>query len=106
MIMANFVQVAKVSDIGKGELKTVSFNGEDMTIANVNGKYYAIGAICNHAGWDLAEGELEGESIVCAGHGARWNLLTGEAEFDEPLDSEPLYDVKVEGNGIFLRKRV
>jgi len=103
--MANFVQAAKVSDIKTGGLKTVSFNGEDVTIAKVNGKYYAIRAICNHAGWDLAEGELEGESIVCAGHGAKWNLSTGEAEFDEPLDPEPLYDVKVEEDAIFLRKK-
>ena len=105
VIMADFVQVAKASDIKEGRLKSVNANGEDVTIANVNGKYYAIAAICNHAGWDLAEGELEGESIVCAGHGAKWNLLTGEAEFDEPLHPEPLYDIKVEEDLIWTKKR-
>ena len=100
-----FVKVGKASEVSSGTLKTLSFQGDDVTIANVDGKYYAIGAICNHAGWDLAEGSLEGESIVCAGHGAKWNLLTGEAEFDEPLDPEPLYDVKVVGNEIYLMKR-
>lgn len=103
--MEDYVPVAKVSDIKTGRLKTVNFKGEDVTIANVGEKYYAIGAICNHAGWDLAEGELEGESIICAGHGAKWNLKTGEAKFDEPLDPEPLYDVKVENDSIYIRKR-
>lgn len=100
-----FAKVAKVSEVKPGTLKTVSFSGEDVTIANVDGKYYAIGAICNHAAFDLSEGSLQGEVIVCAGHGAIWNLLTGRAEFDEPLDPEPLYDVQVEGNEIYLRKR-
>ncbi len=103
--MENFAQVAKASDIKEGKLKTINFKGGDVTIANVNGKFHAIGATCNHAGWDLAEGELEGESIVCAGHGAKWNLLTGEANFDEPLDPEPLYDIRVEKDSIYIRKR-
>jgi len=105
MVMEDFAQVAKASDIKEGKLKTINFKDEGVTIANVKGKFYAIGATCNHAGWDLAEGELGGESIVCAGHGAKWNLLTGEADFDEPLDPEPLYDIKVEKDSIYIRKR-
>ena len=45
----------------------MAVNNEDVMIADVNGKYYAIAAICNHAGWDLADGELEGESVVHTG---------------------------------------
>ena len=62
--MEDFIQVAKVSDIKDEKRKTVNVNNEDVMIADVNGKYYAIAAICNHAGWDLADGELEGESVV------------------------------------------
>lgn len=101
----DFVKVAKTSEIGNGALRTVSVKGEDVTIANADGKYYAIGAICKHAEWDLSEGYVEGGSIICAGHGAKWNLQTGEAEFHEPLDSEPLYDVRIVGDDIYLRKR-
>jgi 3-phenylpropionate/trans-cinnamate dioxygenase ferredoxin subunit len=101
----DFVKVARTSEIGNGSLKTVSVKGEDVTIVNADGKYYAIGAICKHAEWDLSEGYVEGGSIICAGHGAKWNLQTGEAEFHEPLDSEPLYDVKIVGDDIYLRKR-
>ncbi|MBI2127180.1 MAG: Rieske 2Fe-2S domain-containing protein [Thaumarchaeota archaeon] len=101
----DFVKVAKVSEIADATLKTVSVKDGDVTIANVDGKYYAIGAICKHAEWDLSEGYIESDSIVCAGHGAKWNLQTGEAEFHEPLDPEPLYDVKIVGDDIYLRKR-
>ena len=101
----DFVRIAKASEITDGSLKTVTIEGEDVTIANIGGKYYAIGAICKHNEWDLSEGYIEDGSIVCAGHGAKWNLQTGKAEFYETLDPEPLYDVKVEENDIYLRRR-
>ena len=100
-----FVKVAATSDVPSGSLKAVDLGQDQIVIANVNGKYYAIGRECNHAQWDLSEGELEGESITCAGHGAIWNLKTGEGSFPMPLTSEQVYDVKVEGSDILLKKR-
>ncbi len=99
------MKVASTSDVPTGSLKGVEVGQDQIVIANVDGKYYAIGRVCNHAQWDLTEGELEGESITCAGHGAIWNLKTGEGSFPMPLQSEPVYDVKVEGSDILLKKR-
>ncbi len=100
-----FVKVASTSEVPTGSLKAVDIGQDQIVIANVNGKYYAIGRECNHAQWDLSEGELEGDSITCAGHGAMWNLKTGEGSFPMPLKSEPVYDVKVDGSDILLKKR-
>lgn len=103
MASQNFLKVAKVSDIPDGKMKTVEVDGQQILIVNVGGKYYAMGAICKHEEWDLSEGSLdEGRKVTCAGHGAVWNLETGTAEFDEPLENEPLYDVKVEGQDILV----
>ena len=85
-----FVKVATVQDIPEGKLKTVEVGSEKVVIANVGGKFYAIGAICTHKGWDLSEGRLEGETIVCAGHGSRWDLKTGQGEFVRPLRARAL----------------
>jgi glycine betaine catabolism B len=48
MQSGNFVKVAKAADIPEGNMKTVDANGEQVLVANVKGKYYAIGAICKH----------------------------------------------------------
>jgi hypothetical protein len=32
-------------------------------------------------------------------------LRTGKGVFDEPLENEPLYDVRVEGGFVHVRKR-
>ncbi len=100
-----FVRTIPAIDLPAGGLKTVDVNGESVTIANVDGVYYGIGAICKHEEWDLSEGLLDGTKITCAGHGAVWDLTNGTAEFDDPLDPEPLYEVKSEGGFLHVRKR-
>ncbi len=84
---------------------TVDVAGESVLIANVDGRYYGMGAICTHEEWDLSEGALSDTAVTCAGHGSVWDLKTGTATFDEPLEKEPLYDVKEEGGFLYVRKR-
>ncbi len=100
-----FVRVASTSSVPSGSLKAVSIGHEQMVLANVDGKYYAMGSVCTHAQCDLSEGTLEGETIICSGHDAEWDLRSGQAKFQVPLPPEPLFDVKVDGSDILLRKR-
>jgi len=103
--MSDFVRAAEASQVKPGARLTVEVEGEPVVIANVGGKYFAMGAACTHEEWDLSEGSLDGFQITCAGHGAVWDLRTGEAEFDEPLEDEPLFEVKEEGGQLYARKR-
>jgi nitrite reductase/ring-hydroxylating ferredoxin subunit len=103
--MSEFRKGIKVSDLPEGSMKTVNVGGEDVLLVNTENKFYAIGAICKHEEWDLSEGSLEGTKVICAGHGAIWDLTTGKPEFDEPLSEEPLYDVKIEDGYIYVRRR-
>jgi 3-phenylpropionate/trans-cinnamate dioxygenase ferredoxin subunit len=103
--MADYIMAVEASQVKPGELLTVEVGGESVLIANVGGKFYAMGGICTHEQWDLSEGSLNGTHVTCAGHGSVWDLKTGKAEFDEPLEDEPLYDVKQENGKLFVRKR-
>jgi len=103
--MEEFQRTIRVSDLMPGMLKTVRVDGEDVLLANVDGTYYGIGAICKHQEYDLSEGKLDGKRVTCALHGAVWDLATGEGEFSEPLEDEPTYDIKVEEEYLCVRKR-
>jgi glycine betaine catabolism B len=46
----DFVKVAETKDIHISQMKEVQIDGEDVCIANVDGKYYAIGNVCTHEG--------------------------------------------------------
>jgi len=103
--MAEFMKVVEASKVPPGSMLTVDVSGESVLIANVDGKYYGIGAICTHQQWDISEGTLVDTEVTCAGHGTVWDLKTGKGVFDEPLEDEPLYDVKEEDGFLCVRKR-
>ncbi|HZY48061.1 MAG TPA: Rieske 2Fe-2S domain-containing protein [Candidatus Bathyarchaeia archaeon] len=48
--MADFTRVASTSEIPEGKMKKVVVGGLQILVANVKGKFYAIGSICTHLG--------------------------------------------------------
>lgn len=103
--MSEFRRTIKVSDLPPGTMKTVKVGEDDVLLVNQDGIYYGMGAICKHEEWDLSEGTLDGSKVTCAGHGSVWDLTKGTAEFDEELEPEPLYDVRVESGFLVVKKR-
>jgi len=103
--MNDFIKTVEASKVPPGAMLTVEADGAQVTIANVDGSYFGIGALCTHAQWDLSEGVLEDLTITCAGHGTVWDLKTGKGVYDEPLEDEPLYDVKEVDGFLYVKKR-
>jgi nitrite reductase/ring-hydroxylating ferredoxin subunit len=103
--MTEFIRAVEAAKVLPDKMITVELGDESVLIASVDGKYYGMGAICTHEQWDLSEGTLDGTAVTCAGHGTVWDLKTGKGVFDEPLEDEPLYDVKEEGGFLYVRKR-
>ena len=92
--------VPKVGDIPEGELRAFAIGGEDVTIANVDGTFYAINDECTHAGCSLAEGDLDGTTVTCACHGSEFDVTTGEVLGGPAVDPVDSYEVAVEGDDI------
>ena len=73
-----FVPVAKLGEIENGKAKSVTVNGQQILLANVEGRYYAADNHCPHLGAvDLHEGTLEGTILTCPRHIAKFDLLDG-----------------------------
>ena len=102
--MAEFLKTIEASKVPPDSMKAIEVGGDYVLIANVDGKYYGMGAYCTHEEWDLSEGTLSETEVTCAGHGTVWDLRTGKGVFDEPLPDEPIYDVKEEEGYLFVRK--
>ena len=94
--------VAKVSDLKDGEMKEVSAGETKILLACVRGKYHAVGAHCTHYGAPLVEGFLDGERIVCPWHHACFDIMTGDLEEPPAFDSLPCFELKIEGENIFV----
>ncbi len=100
-----FVTVASTDEIPPGVMRKVSLGDKDVVLANVDGKYYAIGNVCTHEEGPLDEGILEKYEIECPWHSSRFDLRTG-AVTQGPADTpEPRYEIRVEGNSIRIRPK-
>ena len=99
----DFVKVADAKDIPPSHMKEVEVNGQNICVANVEGKYYAIGSICTHEGGPLADGSLEGYEVECPWHNSKFDVRTGEVTSPPASEPEPAYEVKVDGNNILIK---
>jgi nitrite reductase/ring-hydroxylating ferredoxin subunit len=101
----DFVKVAKTEDVQVLQMMAVEVNDERICLANVNGKYYAIGNVCTHMGGPLAEGKLEDYIVQCPWHGSRFDIRSGKVVRPPAMKPEPIYEVKVENNDILIKKQ-
>lgn len=101
----DFVKVAKTEDVQVSQMMAVEVNDEKICLANVNGKYYAIGNVCTHMGGPLAEGKLEEYIVQCPWHGSRFDIRSGKVVRPPAMKPEPIYEVKVENNDILIKKQ-
>ena len=101
----DYVKVADINEIGPSHMKGVEVDGQKILIANVNGKYYAIGSICTHEGGPLADGTLHDYEVECPWHGSKFDIRTGEVTNPPADEPEPSYEIKVEGNEILIKRQ-
>ena len=106
----SFVKVAETSEIPSGQMKAVRFEEKEILVANISGSYYAMGNRCTHAGGDLSKGKLDGTTVTCPRHGARFDITTGKVIsgpkvlFMHPkINDEIAFELKVEGKNIMLK---
>ena len=97
------IEVCKLADVPIGKMKSVAVGDNKILVANVEGKLYAMRAICHHENGPLDEGELDHNQIVCPWHGAIWDVTTGNTIwFPIKLDPEPTYPVIIEGETVYV----
>jgi nitrite reductase/ring-hydroxylating ferredoxin subunit len=70
----------------------------EVAVFNVAGRFCATQARCTHMGGPLNEGSLDGSTLQCPWHGARFNVCTGAVLRGPARDPLRTYRVVVEGD--------
>ncbi len=100
--MSEFVTIARTGEVPPGRSKAIDLEGLRIALFNVEGRYYAIDDTCPHAGGSLSEGDVDGTTVECPLHSARFDLGTGQL-LSPPADSGvTAYQVRVEGDEITI----
>jgi nitrite reductase/ring-hydroxylating ferredoxin subunit len=96
----DYIEVAQEGQVPAGTMKVLSVKGKDILVANVDGKYYAIGSKCTHMHGDLSKGKLEGRAVTCPRHGSQFDVTNGNRLSGPAKSNEPTYEIKVDGKSI------
>jgi nitrite reductase/ring-hydroxylating ferredoxin subunit len=94
-----FVAVARAAEIPVGKARFVEHAAVPVAVFNAGGgRFYAVSALCPHEDGPLAEGWLEGDTVVCPWHGFDFDVATGACHVAEDL-SIGVYPTRV-SNGV------
>lgn len=78
---------------------------EAVLLSRFDGELFAVSGTCTHYGAMLATGLFDGDAVRCPLHHACFNLRTGRALRAPALDPLDLWQVEVEQNQAFVRRK-
>jgi len=101
----SFAPVCDESELEGGRLVGVELEGEAVVIARseTSGEVCALAGTCSHLSGPLAEGEREGDTVVCPWHGSRFDLCSGDVEGGPAVFPQPRYETRVRAGKVEIR---
>jgi nitrite reductase/ring-hydroxylating ferredoxin subunit len=101
---SRFVIAAKAADIRPGDLVAVDVAGTRIALANVQGRFYAIGDTCTHEQCSLAgDGTLDGHIVTCGCHGAQFDVTDGTVLAPPAPEPVPAYPTRVDEGNVMVQ---
>jgi 3-phenylpropionate/trans-cinnamate dioxygenase ferredoxin subunit len=103
--MSDFMRVAKATDIPDPGRELVEVDDRLVVLIHTAGHFYAIDDVCTHDGGPLGEGELDGYTIACPRHGAKFDVRNGSALTMPATRPTTAHEVKVENGDVLVKLR-
>ncbi len=100
---AGWVRAASRGEIKAGEVLGVDIAGRSIAIYDADGTLYATDNICTHAYARLSDGWLDGETIECPLHAARFDIRTGKVLDPPATEDLKTYPVRLVGDEIQVK---
>lgn len=98
-----WMRVAGRGDLAAGEVIGVEAGGHSIAIYDCDGELFATGNICTHAYACLSDGWLDGTTIECPLHAARFDVRTGQVLDPPATEDLRVYPVRQSGEDIEVK---
>lgn len=81
------MRVCSIDELVVGELRSFRVQGVTwpIVVTVLDGEVVAFPSVCPHEDVDLSDGDLDGASVVCPGHGYHFDLRSGSCDHDATL---------------------
>src|SRR5215467_14014487 len=95
--------VARLSDLADSPLKRVEARGVTICLARLDsGEVFALADMCSHEQYELSDGDLDDEFVVCPAHGSCFDVRTGAVSGLPAEKPVATYPVSVVDGEIFV----
>ena len=100
-----FEAVLDESQLHGASMHAVEVAGETVLVTrSASGDLCAIANTCSHFGGPLAEGEREGDIVVCPWHGSRFDVCSGDVEGGPAVFPQPRFEARTREGKIEIRR--
>jgi len=100
------IKLCRPNEIPNGKAKSFNIDEGEVSVVNLNGKFFAVSNICPHQRARLVNGTggiIEGENIICPMHGWTYNVKTGKPVYGE--GKLKTYKIEISNGEIWLIKQ-
>ncbi|KAF0208758.1 MAG: ferredoxin-thioredoxin reductase catalytic domain-containing protein [Actinomycetota bacterium] len=94
------VPVFRLDDLPPGQIRHVKVGRRDIAVARVGDEFFALANVCRHAFAPLAEGFMDGYTVMCPWHGWRYDVRDGTT--DHPDADVRTFPVSVVEGEVFV----
>ena len=103
--MADFIPVARVSEIADPGKLVVACDDRIVILFHVDGQFFCLDDICTHDGGPIGDGHLQDCEIVCRRHGSHFDIHNGKVLCMPATADIDSHEVRIEGENVLVRLR-
>lgn len=91
-------------DVPPGEVRRVDIPDRPaIAVYNLDGRFYATEDKCSHGNASLADGDIDGDEIICPFHSGAFSIITGEPTQHPCGIPIKTFDVFIQSGNIYCK---
>lgn len=90
-------------DLEPGAPQRVTVDGAEILLYRADGRIYAMGAVCSHAGAPLENGTFDHHTVTCPWHNSVFDLRDGAVEHGPAVHPQPRFETRLRDGQVEVR---
>ncbi len=100
-----FAAVLPETNLMDGKLTRAMYEGTPILLVRRGDRIFAMAETCSHFSGPLAEGKLEGDTVVCPYHFSRFALEDGRVIDGPAVHPQPCLEVRTRNGQVEVRRQ-
>jgi nitrite reductase/ring-hydroxylating ferredoxin subunit len=92
--VTKWTPVGRTGDFPKNQLVRKQAGDMPVLVVRLDNRFYALSAVCSHAGGPLDEGKVSVDRVICPWHGSTFSLVDGRVIHGPANFAQPAFEVR------------